>query len=217
MHSRGTLRDPPLPIPSYRWVAGVCCSHFLFSNLSCYFARTSSLREQLASHWWCYHTISKLCAQPMLCGAPARVSRRDLRRTEKRRRNLKFGVVTNNELKWEVLFLGIGYRKFFCWRGISPNHLHQCTGLNQLTFEWLYLCQMHIIPGIPRMQLFKQHQVFDRVVLPGASHLLLAAAAHLRQYEKAGNGTSALELADAIFEYLGVCQCIKICLEVVVS
>ena len=86
MHSRGTLRDPPLPIPSCRWVAGVCCSHFLFSNLSCYFARTSSLREQLASHWWCYHTISKLCAQPMLCGAPARVSRRDLRRTEKKRR-----------------------------------------------------------------------------------------------------------------------------------
>lgn len=89
MHSRGTLRDPPLPIPSCRWVAGVCCSHFLFSSLSCYFARTSSLREQLASHWWCYHTISKLCAQPMLCGAPARVSRRDLRRTEKEREDVK--------------------------------------------------------------------------------------------------------------------------------
>lgn len=66
------------------------------------------------------------------------------------------------------------------------------------------------------MQLFKQHQVFDRVVLPGASHLLLAAAAHLRQYEKAGTGTSALELTDAIFEYLGV-NTLKICLKVVVS
>ena len=99
MHSRGTLRDPPLPIPSCRWVAGVCCSHFLFSNLSCYFGRTSSLREQLASHWWCYHTISKLCAQSMLCGAPARVSRRDLRRTEKRRRRCAQKVPKENKTK----------------------------------------------------------------------------------------------------------------------
>ena len=96
VHSRRT------PIPSSRWVAGVCCSrwvagvccsHFLFSKLISCFARTSSLREQLASHWWCYHTISKLCAQPMLCGAPARVSRRDLRRTEKRRRRTWVFVV----------------------------------------------------------------------------------------------------------------------------
>lgn len=48
------------------------------------------------------------------------------------------------------------------------------------------------------MQLFKQHQVFDRVVLPGASHLLLATAAHLQQNSNA----SALELSDAIFEWL---------------
>ena len=50
-----------------------------------------------------------------------------------------------------------------------------------------------------RMQLFKQHQVFDRVVLPGASHLLLATAAHLRLNENA----SALELTDTIFECRG--------------
>ena len=52
------------------------------------------------------------------------------------------------------------------------------------------------------MQLFKQHQVFDRVVLPGASHLLLAAAAHLRRSENA----AALELTDTIFEPLGVVE-----------
>ena len=45
------------------------------------------------------------------------------------------------------------------------------------------------------MQLFKQHQVFDRVVLPGASHLLLAAAAHLTQ-----TPGPAVELSDTIFE-----------------
>ncbi|CAL1148755.1 unnamed protein product [Cladocopium goreaui] len=50
-----------------------------------------------------------------------------------------------------------------------------------------------------QMQLFKQHQVFDRVVLPGASHLLLATAAHLRLNENA----SALELTDTIFECRG--------------
>ena len=53
-----------------------------------------------------------------------------------------------------------------------------------------------------RMQLFKQHQVFDRVVLPGASHLLLATAAHLRLNENA----SALELTDTIFECRGAWQ-----------
>lgn len=51
-----------------------------------------------------------------------------------------------------------------------------------------------------RMQLFNQHQVFDRVVLPGASHLLLAAAAHLEQL--GGRAATALELTDAIFEWL---------------
>ncbi|CAK9055131.1 unnamed protein product [Durusdinium trenchii] len=49
-----------------------------------------------------------------------------------------------------------------------------------------------------QMQLFNQHQVFDRVVLPGASHLLLAAAAHLEQL--GGRAATALELTDAIFE-----------------
>ena len=117
MHSRGTLRDPPLPIPSCCWVAGVCCSHFLFSNLSCYFARTSSLREQLASHWWCYHTISKLCAQPMLCGAPARVSRRDLRRTEKKRREKNRLCYSKNR---KSLFASLP-KKPACFRVIQEN------------------------------------------------------------------------------------------------
>ena len=56
-----------------------------------------------------------------------------------------------------------------------------------------------VAAGYLRMQLFKQHQVFDRVVLPGASHLLLATAAHLRLNENA----SALELTDTIFECRG--------------
>ncbi|CAJ1416736.1 unnamed protein product [Effrenium voratum] len=56
--------------------------------------------------------------------------------------------------------------------------------------------------GGQQMQLFEQHQVFERVVLPGASHLLLAAAAHLAAGGAAGasGGPSAVELSDAIFE-----------------
>ena len=42
--------------------------------------------------------------------------------------------------------------------------------------------------------------VFERVVLPGASHLLLAAAAHVRLAEGTGQSFAAVELSDAIFQ-----------------
>ncbi|CAE7874991.1 eryA [Symbiodinium necroappetens] len=49
------------------------------------------------------------------------------------------------------------------------------------------------------MQLFKQHRVSDKIVLPGASHLLLAAASHIQLAETV-RADAAVRLSDAVFE-----------------
>ena len=86
VHSRGTLRDPPLPIPSYRWVAGVCCSHFFIFQFELLFCKNIILAWAIGFALVVLpHNFEVVCATYVVrCPGTSLTSRSQADREEKR-------------------------------------------------------------------------------------------------------------------------------------